>query len=90
MLERRVRWRLTYLGQPIQARVLALTLEEYGARVTWEPPQERRDLTGNVGVDYVALDVTAFQDEVQYAVSKFKQRLPGADVEVEEAEGKSA
>ena len=82
--------RLTYLGQPIHARVLALTLEECGANVKWEPPQERRDVAGNVGVDYVALDVTAFEDEVEYAVGKFKQRLPGADVEIEEAEGRSA
>jgi hypothetical protein len=74
---------ITYKGGPARVSALVQMLEEQGVNVEWEPPTERRDLTGAAEAIVLSLVASGAYDAIKAAVAKFRKWAPRAEVTLE-------
>lgn len=78
---------LTYRGDPDAVSLLAQMLEDAGATVEWERPQQQRSI-GQLGQDVVVGMVAAgAYDAIKAAIARFLEHMHGkAEASVEDDE----
>ena len=75
--------RITYEGDPALVSLLVQMLEEEGAEVQWQPPEERRDVRGMAEAVVVNLVAVGVLTGIKAAVQKFRGRFGRSRVDVE-------
>ena len=75
--------RITYEGDPALVSLLVQMLEEEGAEVQWQPPEERRDVRGMAEAVVVNLVAVGVLTGIKAAVQKFRGQFGRSRVDVE-------
>ena len=70
----------------VRVGALVQMLEEEGAQVDWDPPQERRgiDYSTDIQQAIVTLTVMGTPAAIKVAVDRFRKRFPKATTEIDD------
>jgi len=75
---------IRYKGGAARVGALVQMLEAEGVHVDWEPPQERRDLSGAVETIVLSIVASGSYDGIKAAVAKFRKLAPRTEVTLDE------